>query len=123
MQPILITTQYPDLYHFLNAMVLEVTTKKADSFVIWSPETQASLLDSRDKLDLVDHYAHKLGVKMVLSAANDPQLRALAQEVGWTVLWDIPGLDQALSATPPQYRLYQIEDLIESGDFEESIAS
>jgi hypothetical protein len=80
-------------------------------------------LDSRDKLDLVEHYAHKLGVKMVLSAANDVTLRAQAKEVGWTVMWDIPGLDQRLNTTAPNYRHHKIEDLYDYDDFEDSIAS
>ena len=123
MQPIIVTTQYPDLFRFLNALALEASNKEVDSFLVWSPETHSSLLDSRDKLDLVEHYAQKLGVRMVLSAANDVALRAKAKEVGWTVMWDIPGLDQSLSAIAPQYRHYRIEDLGECEDFEDAIAS
>lgn len=129
MQPVIVTTQYPDLYRFVNVLVSQVSGDRSghnsscDSVLIWSPEAHSSLLDNRDKLDLVENYACKLGIKVVLSAANDASLRTLAKEVGWTVLWDIPGLDQALNSDEPHFNNYQIERLFDEVEFEESLAS
>jgi hypothetical protein len=119
MQPIIVTDQYPDLYRFLNAMLVEVSACEAqlvESVVIWSPEQRSSLFDESAKLELVERYARKLGVRVVLSAASDPELRKMAQQVGWTVMWDVPGLDQAAKFYNFRYQPYQAET------FEECVA-
>ncbi len=119
MQPILNTQSFPDLYSFLAGLAEETTNAKAvnpatQSVVIWSPENSATLLDSRDKLDLVEHYARKLGVQITLSAASDQNLRHNAQEVGWNVLWSMPGLDQAVQRYMPNNPNEEDEEAIAS---------
>ncbi len=107
MQPILKTTSYPDLYRFLAALAEESAVfsfgldeaGQGKSVLVWSPEAHSSLLDSADKLALVEKYARKLGVNITLSAASDATLRELAARQGWKVLWEIPGLDPAIVPT------------------------
>lgn len=100
MQAVINTTQYPDLYRFLAALLEATvssessTSAQAESVIIWSPEARSTLLDSPEKIELVEHYAKKLEVQIALSAAADHQLRTWGQEIGWTVLWDMPAIDR-----------------------------
>lgn len=113
MQPVLNTTQHPDLYRFLSALVEVSTTKyvettsgqlaQPESVVIWSPEGSTGLLDSKDKLELVEKYARKLNVNVVLSAASDGELRSWGRQIGWTVMWDVPSMDCAPNAALEKY--------------------
>ena len=107
MEPVLITTKYQDLYRLLAAMeVMVYENDKPENILIWSPESSSRLLNSLDKLEVVKRYAGKLGVKVVLSAASDNKLRKLAKAAGWTVVWDIPTLDN--SAYSFDFNLNQI---------------
>jgi hypothetical protein len=119
MQPILNTRNFPDLYSFLAGLAEEATNAKAinpnnKSVVIWSPENSATLLDSRDKLDLVAHYARKLDVQITLSASSDINLRNTAHEIGWNVLWSMPGLDQAAQRYLPHTVNEELEEALAS---------
>ncbi|HEX2916204.1 MAG TPA: hypothetical protein VH186_35920 [Chloroflexia bacterium] len=107
MQPVLVTTRYRDLYHFLLGLAEESHAYQRElkaqmmldpevRVVIWSPETRSSLLDEPDKLEIVDRHARKLGVKIVLSAASDFRLREWAAEKGWTIMWEIPSMEKAM---------------------------
>jgi hypothetical protein len=107
MQPIIITTNYPDLYRLLGA-ILEKTfqdieaegvnfSSETDTIFIWSPEVESTLLDSYEKVVLVEQYARKLNRQIVLSAANDARLRQWGQKVGWIVFWQMPSLDLAVN--------------------------
>ncbi len=113
MQPVLNTTNYSDLYEFLHALVFETNSNKhshLDSIVIWSPEASSSLFDSRDKLDMVEHYARKLNVSVSLSAASDSVLREWGNEIGWQVLWEMPGLDNSPYANSHSYNIISESD-------------
>lgn len=100
MQPILKTTDYKNLYHFLltlHEVTEEVSSPNApsavESVLIWSPEASSVLLDEIGKLEVVARHARQLNLRIVLSAASDITLRQWGQRLGWTVLWSIPGLD------------------------------
>ncbi len=111
MQTILITTHYSDLYSFLHAMVLETQAKfetPLDNIVIWSPEQQSELLDSQDKLDLIQVYATRLKVSVTLSASSDPVLREWGKKAGWTVLGE---------TTKPMDDWYFAAETSYSGDY------
>jgi hypothetical protein len=96
MEPVLITTKYQDLYRLLAAMeVMVYENCKPENILIWSPEASSKLLNGLDKLEVVNRYAGKLGVNVVLSAASDTKLRKLAKVVGWKVVWEIPTLDES----------------------------
>lgn len=106
MQAVLNTTQHPDLYRFLAALAevsydhlsepkLADKTHHNNSVVVWSPESKSDLLDCADKLEVVERHARRLGVQIILSAASNPALRSWGHQVGWTVLWEVPGLDRA----------------------------
>ena len=110
MQPILIATDYPDLYRFLTAMAevsysylgepkLAAKNPEANTILVWSPGPHSTLFDSCDKLELVELYAKKLGATITLSAAADAKLQGWGRQVGWKVLWDRPSLDYGSSLT------------------------
>ena len=101
MQPVLALHDYKDLYQLLLAL-LEVSDKatavseetgRAPGVIVWSQEAHSGLLDGPAKLEVVERHARKLGLRIILSAASDPELRKWSREIGWTVMWDLPALD------------------------------
>ncbi len=105
MQPILITSHYTDLYAFLGALMdarqnLDEQPTPTNSVIIWSQEASSALLDDCGKLQLVEKYARKMNLDIIVSAAADLQLRQWANQVGWQVLWDLPGLEAAVDGVP-----------------------
>ena len=103
MQAILNTTKFSNFYYFLNALAVESEKSQDSSVVIWSPEELSNVLDSSEKVEVVELYARKLNVSIVLSAASNPTLRTWAKRVGWQVLWEIPGLDNPSYSAIEQY--------------------
>ncbi len=121
MQPVLVTNQYPDLYRFLAAMAeasynylsepkLADKTHAANTIVIWSPEQHSDLLDSGTKLELIEHYARKLGASIVLSASANPQLQAWGRQLGWQVLWNTPDWQYNLNSYWENYEQEEEEE-------------
>ena len=100
MQPVIKTTEYRDLYSFLDALIGARQTldeqEVGDSVVVWSPDTASDLLDDQGKVELVEIYARRLELNISLAAAGNRQLREWGQALGWQVLWNMPGLDEAL---------------------------
>jgi hypothetical protein len=104
MQPILKTTNFPDLFRFLAALQVEVLDAvDVDSVVIWEPEANSSLFTSYGTLEVVNRYAKKLGVTLIVSAASNLQLRQMAQQIGWEVLWNSTALDNAIDQDAMTY--------------------
>ena len=103
MQPVLALHDYKDLYHLLGALLeaselaKEGTAETGGSpgVIIWSQENHSALLDSPDKLEVVERHARKLGLRIILSAASNRELRQWGNAVGWTVMWELPGIDNA----------------------------
>ena len=121
MQPILITTKYPDLYRLLAAMAetsysylsepkLAAKSHEVNTILIWSPEPHSNLLDSCGKLEVIEIHARRLGVGITLSAAANPQLQEWGRQLGWNVLWNTPALD------------YKLAEIYSSEEAEEAIA-
>jgi len=104
MQPVLALHDYKDLYQLLLALLEASGKAKASAdeagdypgVILWSQETHSELLDSPDKLIVVERHARKLNLRVILSAASDSELRSLGRDIGWTVMWDLPGLDTGL---------------------------
>jgi|GEM_PF-1791462 len=103
MQAILDTSKYSNFYYFLNALVVEVEKSQDSSVLIWSPGELSNILDSCEKVEMLEHYARKLDISVVLSAASNPTLQTWAKRVGWQVLWEIPGLDMPSYSAIEQY--------------------
>jgi hypothetical protein len=103
MQAILNTKNYSNFYYFLNALVVESEKSQDSSVLIWSPGELSDILDSCEKVEVIEHYARKLDVSIVLSAASNSALRTWAKRVGWQVLWEIPGLDTPTYSAIEQY--------------------
>ncbi len=100
MQPVLIASQYKDLYRLLLALPEAAEQAREHALpgetpgvILWSDELKSSLLDSSDKLEVIDRHAARLNIKIILAAASDPLLRHWAQQLGWTVFWDLKGFD------------------------------
>ena len=120
MQSILIVEQSRDLYHFLAALAetsyshlsepkFANKNHDANRVMLWSQGTHSELLDSYEKLEIVERHARKLGIHIVLSAASNQALRNWANEIGWTVLWEVSGLDHAMNATTHNYQIQEQE--------------
>jgi hypothetical protein len=109
MQPIVISTDCKDLYQLLGAMLEKSALAdsgqetfallQSKSLLIWSPEAESTLLDSFEKVELIERYARKLNHRIVLSAASDSKLMNWGREIGWQVLWQIPAMDQTLQSS------------------------
>jgi hypothetical protein len=101
MQPVLALHDYKDLYHLLWALLGASQTAKtgpgetddAPGVILWSQEKHSELLDSPDKLEVVERHARKIGLRIILSAASDPTLRQWGRAIGWTVMWELPSMD------------------------------
>ena len=86
MQAVIVTSQYPNLYHFLTVLsekgyeqasepIYFDRSQNRQGIVVWSPNEKCHLLDTFDKVELVEKYAQTSDVKVVLSAAANSQLR------------------------------------------------
>jgi hypothetical protein len=93
-----------NLYNLIAAMG-DARAEGAESVMLWSQGSSSKVLQNVDELELVERYVRKFGLKVTLSAANDPTLRRMASQLGWKVLWQVP--DTVLEREPIQPEISQ----------------
>ncbi|MEI6046053.1 MAG: hypothetical protein WCS37_17010 [Chloroflexota bacterium] len=106
LQKIIVVDTCKNLYNLIAAMG-DARADEADNVMLWSQGSHSTVFSSVEELELIEQYARKFGLKITLSAANDPVLRRMAAQVGWKVMWQIAELDDTFDRQPLQPEIVQ----------------
>jgi hypothetical protein len=83
----------------LIASLADARAEGAKSVVLWAQGDKLNLLQEPGELELLERYARRFNLEIVLSAADNPDLRRMAKQLEWKVLWEMPGMEAVMEAT------------------------
>lgn len=94
-QKLILVNNYNNLYNLIAAFG-DARAEGAESILLWAQGESSAILQEMGELEILERYARKFNLQVTLSAAGNPLLRHLATQLGWNVLWQIPGMDAIL---------------------------